>query len=87
MLPPGMIPRLHGPLRKIEHLRVILDRPEDLVDHIDDLLGGAVGNLQVTRKDPLPGALVVVVEDIKEELRVASPPRVDRLLGVPHVEE
>ena len=87
VFPPRLLPLLNGLLGDAERILMTPDRSEDLVHHIDDFLRRSVRNIEITRKDPLAGALVVVVEDVEEELRIASPPGVDRLLGVPHIEE
>ena len=75
MFSPGLFPRLHGLLRNPEVRDMITDRSEDSIHHLDDRRGRSVRDTEIPGKDVIPASVIVVVlEDLEEEFRIASPP-------------
>ncbi|MEI7990866.1 MAG: hypothetical protein WCH93_00385, partial [Actinomycetota bacterium] len=87
MVLPGLSPICN---RSVGELEVLLNRrdiSEDGVDGIQDFLSRAVGFAEGVRRDPRFACGIVVITDFKKQLRIAAAPRVDRLLGIPDIEE
>ena len=87
VLPPGIFPCRYRLVGDRKYSGMSADRSKERVHKGNNIFRRAVGDLELPLEDPLVGSQVVTVEDFKEESGVTSSPRVDRLLGVTHVEE